>query len=112
MWLPLAETDDSGNPVMNPNFKTTFDNKFKNRLSRVIIACQDGGRRSEIAAEIACGMGYSAICIIEGGVEAYLAVSPLQERDTRPRVNRVEQHVGIKYGGTGVTNEQTPDDSA
>lgn len=57
-------------------------------------------------------MGYSAIYIIEGGVEAYLQVSPLQERDLRPRVSRVEQHVGIKYGGTGVTSEQTPDDNA
>jgi hypothetical protein len=57
-------------------------------------------------------MGYSAICVVEGGVEAYLKVSPLKEADKRPRVKRVEQQVGIKYGGTGVTSEQTPDDSA
>lgn len=88
------------------------DKKFKNKMSRVIIACQDGGRRSEIAAQIACSLGYSAIYIIEGGVTALLQAMPLEERDTRPRVARVEQHVGIKYGGTGVTSEATPDDSA
>ena len=77
-------------------------------MSRVIIACQDGGRRSEIAAEMVTGMGYTAIATIEGGVEAYLKVSPLKEADLRPRVKRVQQEVGIKYGGTGVTSEQTP----
>lgn len=97
---------------MRPFFYRRADTKFKNKMSRVIITCQDGGRRSEIAAEMVGQMGYSAIYIIEGGVDAYLQVEPLQERDTRPRVSRVEQHVGIKYGGTGVTNEQTPDDSA
>ena len=84
------------------------DKKFVNKMSRVIIACQDGGRRSEIAAEMVTGMGYTAIATIEGGVEAYLKVSPLKEADLRPRVKRVQQEVGIKYGGTGVTSEQTP----
>ena len=122
---------------MNPNFKATFgarqsgwmrtaasfllcaaltpclsagraDKKFKNKMSRVIIACQDGGRRSEIAAEMVTGLGYTAIALVEGGVEAYLKVSPLKESDKKARVARVEQQVGIKYGGTGVTSEQTP----
>jgi hypothetical protein len=81
-------------------------------MSRVIISCDDGGRRSEIAAELVTGMGYTAIVTIEGGIDAYLAHSPLGDRDKKARVARVEQFVGIKYGGTGVTSEDTPDDSA
>ena len=107
MHLPLAEEVDD-DVIMNPNFKAIFDKKFVNKMSRVIIACQDGGRRSEIAAEMVTGMGYTAIAVVEGGVEAYLKVSPLKEADLRPRVKRVQQEVGIKYGGTGVTSEQTP----
>ena len=72
-------------------------------MSRVIIACQEGGRRSEIAAEMVTGMGYTAIAVVEGGVDEYLKVSPLKEADLRPRVKRVQQEVGIKYGGTGVS---------
>ncbi len=88
------------------------DNKFKNKMSRVILACDDGGRRSEVAAELVTELGYTAIATVDGGVEAYLKVSPLKEADKKARVARVEQFVGIKYGGTGVTSEQTPDDSA
>jgi hypothetical protein len=77
-------------------------------MSRVIIACQDGGRRSEIAAEMVTGLGYTAIAIIEGGVEEYLKVSPLKDADKKARVARVEQFVGVKYGGTGVTSDATP----
>ena len=81
-------------------------------MSRVIIGCDDGGRRSELAAEMVTSLGYTAIVTVEGGIDAYLAISPLTDKDKKPRVNRVEQQVGIKYGGTGVTSEQTPDDSA
>lgn len=77
-------------------------------MSRVIIACQDGGRRSEIAAEMVTGLGYTAIAVIEGGVEEYLKVSPLKDADKKARVARVEQFVGVKYGGTGVTSDATP----
>lgn len=81
-------------------------------MSRVIIACDDGGRRSELAAGMVTDLGYTAIAIIEGGIDAYLKSFPLTEKDKKARVARVEQQVGIKYGGTGVTSEQTPDDSA
>jgi len=37
---------------------------------------------------------------------------PLTDKDKKARVSRVEQNVGIKYGGTGVTSAATPDDSA
>lgn len=57
-------------------------------------------------------LGYNAIYTIDGGIDAYLAVSPLTDKDKKARVARVEQFVGIKYGGTGVTNKDNPDDSA
>ena len=88
------------------------DSKFKNKMSRVIIACDDGGRRSDLAADMVTGLGYNSIATIEGGITAYLKAFPLTERDKKARVMRVEQQVGIKYGGTGVTSSQTPDDSA
>jgi formylmethanofuran:tetrahydromethanopterin formyltransferase len=111
VWLPLAEEVD-GRPVMNPNFTKTFDAKFKNKMSRVIIACQDGGGRSEIACKMVTDLGYTAIATIEGGVEEYLKAVPLTAADKKARVARVQQEVGIKYGGTGVTDHSTPDDSA
>lgn len=88
------------------------DKKFLNKISRVIIGCSDGGSRTTIAAEMVTKMGYTAIYTIEGGLDAYMKVSPLKPADLRPRVKRVEQFVGVKYGGTGVTSESTPDDSA
>jgi hypothetical protein len=91
---------------------TPADTKFKNKMSRVIIACDDGGRRSDLAADMVTGLGYNSIVTIEGGITAYLKAFPLTERDKKARVMRVEQQVGIKYGGTGVTSSQTPDDSA
>lgn len=92
--------------------RTPPDSKFKNKMSRVIIACDDGGRRSDLAADMVTGLGYNSIVTIEGGITAYLKAFPLTERDKKARVMRVEQQVGIKYGGTGVTSAQTPDDSA
>ena len=81
-------------------------------MSRVIIGCDDGGRRSELAAEMVTSLGYTAIVTVEGGIDAYLKVSPLKPADLRARVTRVEQFVGVKYGGTGVTDASTPDDNA
>ena len=71
VWLPLAEEVD-GQPVMNPTFAKQFDGQFKNKMSRVIIACSDGGGRSEIACKLITDMGYSAIVTIEGGIDEYL----------------------------------------
>lgn len=98
-------------PLARPP-RSNADDKFKNKASRVIIACDDGGFRSEKAASLVAALGYSAIYTVEGGIDAYLAVSPLQDKDKKARVARVEQFVGVKYGGTGVTSSQTPDDSA
>ena len=49
-------------------------------MSRVIIACDDGESRSEMAAKMVTDLGYSAIAIVEGGIDAYLAVSPLTDK--------------------------------
>jgi hypothetical protein len=57
-------------------------------------------------------LGYTAIITVEGGIDAYLAEFPLEEKDKKARVMRVQQEVGVKYGGTGVTDASTPDDSA
>ena len=136
VWIPIAEELD-GQPIFNPQFFSTFDKKFVNKarvrlfppgawlrerceicahalrqMARVIIACSDGGGRSETAAKLVTDAGYSAICVVDGGIDALLQVSPLTAADKKARVARVEQQVGIKYGGTGVTSAQTPDDSA
>lgn len=68
-------------------------------MSRVIIACQDGGGRSEIACKLVTDMGYSAIATIEGGIEEYLKVSPLTATDKKARIKKVLQpDAGVKYG--------------
>ena len=98
VWLPLAEEMD-GRPVINPNFSKSFDSQFKNKMSRVLIACQDGGGRSEIAAKMVTDMGYTAIATIEGGIEEYLKVAPLTATDKKSRIAKVIQpDAGVKYG--------------
>lgn len=95
-----------------PNSRGAADKRFVTKMARVIIACGDGEARSEMAAKAVTGLGYSAIVVVEGGIDALLKYEPLTEKDKKVRVNRVEQHVGIKYGGTGVTSDASPDDSA
>lgn len=96
--LPLAEELD-GQPVLNPRFADAFDSQFVNKLSRVIIACQDGGGRSALACKLATDLGYSAIATIEGGIEEYLKVSPLTATDKKARIAKVLQpDAGVKYG--------------
>ena len=74
-------------------------------MSRVIIACQDGGGRSEIACTMVTDLGYTAIATIEGGIEEYLKACPLTAADKKARVARVQQEVGIKYGGAKKKRE-------
>ena len=62
-----------------------------NKMSRVIVACSDGGARSGIAAKLVSEAGFSSIVTIEGGIDAYLAVSPLTEKDKKTRISRVTQ---------------------
>ena len=104
--------DKSGSALPFSHSLPRADKKFVNKMARVIIACGDGEGRSELAAKMVTGLGYSAIVTVEGGVDALLLHDPLTEKDKKVRVNRVEQHVGVKYGGTGVTSDASPDDSA
>jgi formylmethanofuran:tetrahydromethanopterin formyltransferase len=68
-----------------------FAAKFVNKMSRVIVACSDGGARSGIAAKLVSEAGFSSIVTIEGGIDAYLAVSPLTDKDKKTRISRVTQ---------------------
>lgn len=79
--VPLAIMTDDG-PLMNPQFLGTVKNKFPNSLSRIIIACDDGTDRSQIAASNLCNkFGYTQLKVLEGGMNAYLAAFPLSEKD-------------------------------
>jgi hypothetical protein len=51
-----------------------------NKMSRVLICCQDGGARSGIAAKLVADAGFTSIVTVEGGMDAYLAASPLTEK--------------------------------
>ena len=80
VWLPIAEAREDGTPVMNPHFVEAFTTKFVNKMSRVILCCQDGGARTEIAASLLTEAGFTSIAVVEGGMDAYLAVSPLTDK--------------------------------
>ena len=66
--------------MMNPRFVEAFTTKFVNKMSRVILCCQDGGARTEIAAGLLTEAGFTSIAVVEGGMDAYLAVSPLTDK--------------------------------
>ncbi len=127
--LPVAETRDDGSPIMNPYFGSAFTEKFVNKMSRVIIACQDGGGRSELAAKIVTDAGFTSIAVVAGallrpapslptrcagadareragGMDAYLAASPLSDKDKKTRIAKVVQpDAGVKYGYGGGPND-------
>jgi hypothetical protein len=50
--LPIAELRPDGTPAMNPYFTEAFVKKFVNKMSRVILCCQDGEMRTELAAKL------------------------------------------------------------
>ena len=111
MHLPIAfETEEGIKP--NPNFFPTIAKKFPNKISRILFMDQEGGARAKLAADKCAEAGWTSVMVVEGGADEYFKFYPLTEKDFRPRVKRVEQFVGIKYGGTGVTNDDTPDDNA
>lgn len=79
--IPLAAMTDDG-PVMNPYFCAQVKEAFPNAMSRIIVACDDGSDRSEIAAELICEkMKYTQIHILEGGINEYIKAYPLTEAD-------------------------------
>ena len=106
--LPIAELRADGSPAMNPYFLKAFTDKFVNKLSRVMLCCQDGAMRSELAAKMVTDAGFSAIAVIEGGMDAYLAASPLTDKDKKARIAAVVQpDAGVKYGYGSDRNSDT-----
>ncbi|CAL6419040.1 unnamed protein product [Bathycoccus prasinos] len=66
----------------NPNFLALIKNKFPNSMSRILLACDDGTFRSELAHKlITQKLGYSQVKIIEGGIDAYIEFQPLTKED-------------------------------
>jgi rhodanese-related sulfurtransferase len=79
----LAVMDDDGNPELNPYFLSEIKHEFPNTLSRILLVCDDGTMRSEVAHKNITKLGYSQVKIIEGGAEAYFKAFPLTEADKR-----------------------------
>ncbi len=88
MWLPLAEAREDGTPVMNPGFVQAFTARFVNKASRVLLCCQDGGARSDIAAKLVTDAGFTSIVTVQGGMDEYLKASPLTEKARQQRLPR------------------------
>ena len=96
--LPIAEMRPDGTPALNPYFVEAFTKKFVNKMSRVIICCQDGEARSELAGKMVSDAGFTSIAVVAGGMDAYFAVSPLTEKDKKARISKVVQpQAGVKY---------------
>eukprot|EP00217_Crustomastix_stigmatica_P007413 CAMPEP_0183793310 /NCGR_PEP_ID=MMETSP0803_2-20130417/3131_1 /TAXON_ID=195967 /ORGANISM="Crustomastix stigmata, Strain CCMP3273" /LENGTH=188 /DNA_ID=CAMNT_0026037685 /DNA_START=54 /DNA_END=620 /DNA_ORIENTATION=+ len=80
--IPLAAMTPDGDIVGNPNFLATIKAKFPNSMSRILLVCDDGSDRSEIAYEmITEKLGYSQVKVVEGGMDAYLEKFPLTQKD-------------------------------
>ena len=79
----LAVMDEEGNPELNPMFLNQIKAEFPNSLSRILLVCDDGSFRSEVAFKNISKLGYSQVKIIEGGSEAYFEAFPLTAADKR-----------------------------
>jgi len=106
--LPIAELREDGSPALNPFFAKAFTERFVNKMSRVMLCCQDGEARSELAAKLVTDAGFTSIVVVAGGMDAYLAVSPLTEKDKKVRIAKVVQpDAGVKYGYGSDRNSDT-----
>jgi hypothetical protein len=86
-----------GSPALNPYFVEAFTKKFVNKMSRVIICCQDGEARSELAGKMVTDAGFTSVAVVAGGMDAYFAVSPLTDKDKKARISKVVQpQAGVK----------------
>jgi rhodanese-related sulfurtransferase len=79
----LAVMDEEGNPELNPMFLNQIKAEFPNSLSRILLVCDDGSFRSEVAFKNISKLGYTQVKIIEGGSEAYFEAFPLTAADKR-----------------------------
>ena len=99
--------DDAGDIHMNPNFLAQVRQEFPNSMSRILIACDDGTFRSEkAAAAIVDKCGFSNVKIIDGGIDAYLAHSPLSDADKIKWRMRPEIGEDLSFLVTGVDTRQ------
>ena len=78
--IPLAAMTEEG-PVMNRQWLLQMKGKFPNKMSRILLACDDGTERTEIAADFLNDEGYTAVQAIDGGIDQYLEEFPLEEKD-------------------------------
>lgn len=105
--LPIAfETPDG--PKFNGRFRAQFQQRFPNKLSRVIIACDDGGDRTELAGDVLSELGYTAVKALEGGTDAYFEMEPLTDADKAPKWRLTGQTSGVRY----AYDDGESDDSA
>ena len=80
--IPLAAMTEEG-PVFNQYWLADTKAKFPNAMSRILICCDDGTDRSEIAYEKLTGEpnNYTQVKVLEGGFDAYVEEFPLDDRD-------------------------------
>ncbi len=78
--VPLAAMTEEG-PIMNRRWLVDMKGLFPNTMSRIILACDDGTERTDIAADFLNEEGYTAVQAIDGGIDAYLEEFPLEEKD-------------------------------
>jgi rhodanese-related sulfurtransferase len=79
----LAVMDEEGNVELNPSFLAQIRAEFPNTLSRILLVCDDGDFRSEVAFKNICKIGYTQVKIIEGGSDAFFEAFPLTAADRR-----------------------------
>ena len=75
--------EETGEVEMNPYFLAQIKEEFLNTLSRILLLCDDGTERSEIAWRGISKQGYTQCKIVEGGSEAFFEAFPLTDADKR-----------------------------
>ena len=75
--------EETGEVEMNPYFLAQIKEEFPNTLSRILLLCDDGTERSEIAWRGISKQGYTQCKIVEGGSEAFFEAFPLTDADKR-----------------------------
>jgi len=94
--VPFAYETEQG-PRLNNKWKPYFEHQFPNKMSRVIIGCDDGTERSEMAYEIVAELGYTSVKVVDGGILALLEVDPLDSKDKAPKWRLTGQTSGVRY---------------
>lgn len=105
--LPIAFETEQG-PAFNKKFRAQIQKEFANRMSRIIVACDDGSDRTALTCEVLAELGYTNVMTLEGGVNAYLAHDPLTAADKKPVWKLTGQTSGVRY----AYNDGDGDDSA